>query len=101
MYLLNKVVWFFCNPLTPPLVCACVGAALLPRCRKVGGWLLWLSLAALWFESTPACMFALGLPLERPYLASQRVDSLPAADAAVVLGGGISKTDAMEFPEMN
>ena len=103
MYYLNKAVWFFCNPLTPALVGACVGVALLwrGRRRRLGGWLAAVSLAVLWFESTPACMFLLGLPLERPYLHLQDVSSLPAADAAVALGGGISKADGMVHPDMN
>ena len=53
------------------------------------------------FASSPACALLLGLPLERPYLASQSVESLPAADAVVVLGGGMSKVDGMEYPDMN
>ena len=101
MYLLNKIVWFFFNPLTLPFVCACVGAAMFSRRRRLGAWMLGLSLAVLWFQATPACMFLLGLPLERPYLASQSVASLPAADAAVVLGGGMGKVDTMEYPDMN
>ena len=101
MFLLNKIVWFFFNPLTPPLVCACVGAVVFARRRRLGGWMLGLSLAALWFESTPACMLLLGLPLERPYLAAQSVESLPKADAAVVLGGGMAKVDGMAYPDMN
>lgn len=101
MYVLNKIVWFFFNPLTPPLVCACVGAVVFAKRRRLGGWLLGLSLAALWFQATPACMFLLGLPLERPYLAAQSVESLPRADAAVVLGGGMGKSPAMHYPDMN
>ena len=101
MYVLNKIVWFFFNPLTLPLVCACVGAALLARRRRLGGWMLGLSLAFVWFQATPAFMFMLGLPLERPYLAAQPVESLPRADAAVVLGGGMGKAGPMLYPDMN
>ena len=101
MYLLNKIVWFFLNPLALPLACACVGAAVFARRRRLGGWLLGVPLAFIWFESTPACMFLLGLPLERPYLAAQPVESLPKADAAVVLGGGMLKNAAMRYPDMN
>ena len=101
MYLLNKIVWFFFNPFTLPLVFAVLGAALVARRRRLGGWMLGISLAALWFESTPPCMFLLGLPLERPYLSAQSVDSLPKADAVVVLGGGMGKVDDMVYPDMN
>ena len=103
MYYLNKAVWFCCNPLTPALVGAIVGVVLLWRGshRRLGGWMAAVSLAVLWFESTQACVFLLGLPLERQYLALQTVDSLPVADAVVALGGGIAKTDEMVHPDMN
>ena len=69
MYVLNKIVWFFFNPLTLPLVGAVVGGVLLvrktPR-RALGGWILFLSLAVLWFESTQACLSVVGRTLERP-----------------------------------
>ena len=101
MYVLNKVVWFFLNPVVVPLVGAFVGAFLLKKKRaKAGGILLFASLALMWFESTLTCVCLLGLPLERPYLATQSVDSLPKADAVVLLGGGIAKNEEMEYPEM-
>ena len=103
MYVLNKVVWFFLNPITLPLAGALVGGVLLvrkaPR-RRLGGWILFLSLTFLWFESTQVCLYIVGRPLERPYLATQTVDSLPSADAVVVLGGGIGKCDDMAYPDM-
>ena len=100
MYVLNKVVWFFLNPVVLPLAGAIVGAALLKRSAKTGRSLLFGSLALLWFESTLPCVCLLGLPLERPYLATQSVDTLPKADAIVALGGGICKRDAMVYPDM-
>ena len=101
MYILNKVVWFFLNPLTLFLVCSVVGIVLAARRRRVGLWLAGFGIAALWFFSTPTCFMMLGLPLERPYIGLQKVESLPKADAVVVLGGGISKADSMEYPDMN
>ena len=99
MYVLNKIVWFFLNPLVVPIVGAVVGASLFRRrlCWRI---LLFASLALLWFESTMTCVCLLGLPLERKYLASQSVDSLPRADAIVLLGGGIGKNDEMDYPDM-
>ena len=103
MYVLNKIVWFFLNPVALPLVGALVGGVLLvrkaPR-RRLGGWILFASLAFLWFESTLICLSIVGRPLERPYLATQTVESLPSADAVVVLGGGIGKCDDMAYPDM-
>lgn len=106
MYCLNKIVWFFLNPMVVPLVGAIVGAVLLAFGsvgsvrRKLGGGMLAVSLAALWFASTTACACLLGLPLERPYLATQRVESLPSADAIVILGGGMGKHGQMDYPDM-
>ena len=101
MYLLNKIVWFFCNPLTLFLTCAVVGLVLAARRRKIGLWIAGAGIAALWFFSTPLCFVMLGLPLERPYLGMQKAESLPNADAIVVLGGGMSKADGLEYPDMN
>ena len=105
MYYLNKIVWFFLNPVVVPLVGAIAGALLLGRGRTrprrlCGGWLLGLALAFLWFESTPSCVCLLGLPLERPYLAHESVETLPKADAIVVLGGGIGKVPKLAYPDM-
>lgn len=103
MYLVNKLVWFFLNPLTVCLVGAVVGAVLFARSarlRRAGAVVLGLSIGVLWFTSTAACVCLLGLPLERPYLATQTPDSLPQADAIVVLGGGVAKTEALVNPEL-
>lgn len=99
MYVLNKVVWFFLNPMMVPMLGALLGASLFRR-RLLWRILLFASLAVLWFESTVSCVCLLGLPLERRYLASQDVGSLPQADAAVLLGGGIGKSDKMAYPDM-
>ena len=104
MYIINKVVWFFLNPLTLPLVGAIVGGVLLAWKhgwrRVAGAGLLFASLAFLWFESTPVCLKLVGCPLERPYLAAQTAESLPTADAIVILGGGMGKFSGMAYPEM-
>ena len=100
MYILNKVVWFFLNPVVVPVVGALVGALLLKKFAKAGRILLFFSLALLWFESTLTCVCLLGLPLERPYVSTQSVDALPAADAIVLLGGGIAKHEEMAYPDM-
>ena len=105
MYLLNKIVWIFLNPMTLTILGAAVGASMLAWCggkrmRRLGGVLAAISLAALWFISSRGGVLLLGVPLERPYLAAQDVALLPAADAIVVLGGGIGKTNGMTYPDM-
>lgn len=104
MFWLNKSVWFILNPAMLPLLAGVAGLLVSwrgkGRLRRFGAWLAVCSLAFLWFFATPACVCLLGLPLERPYLATQRPDALPAADAIVILGGGIGKCDGLEYPDM-
>jgi uncharacterized SAM-binding protein YcdF (DUF218 family) len=106
VYVLNKIVWLLFNPLTVSLAAiaaGCVLAAFARRAllRRAGAAVAVLSAGLLWFVSTPACFWLLGAPLERPYLATQTVDSLPSADAIVLLGGGISKTGALAYPDLS
>lgn len=105
MFVLNKIVWLFLNPMAMTLFGAGVGAVLLGvgrtrARRRFGALLLVATLALLWFAATLPCLYLLGLPLERPYLATQEAASLPRADAIVVLGGGIGKVDGMAYPDM-
>lgn len=94
MYYLNKIVWFFLNPVTVPIVIGIV--ALVWRKRILG----WLALGIVWFESTLTCVCLLGIPLERPYVLAQGIERLPEADAVVLLGGGIGKSEEMDYPDM-
>ncbi len=103
MYVLNKIVWFFLNPVSAFLICAATGAALAltRRWRRLGAAVLTVSLATLYFASTPMCVCMIGLPLERPFLSSQTVESLPESDAIVVLGGGFSKCEELTHPDLH
>ena len=94
MFYLNKIVWFFLNPASLLLTVALVAAV--RRCR----WLACTAIALLWFFATPAAVALLGLPLERAYLETAHVNALPAAEAIVVLGGGIGKVESMAYPDM-
>lgn len=101
MYWLNKIVWFCLNPVTLTVVIAALGAALIAKRRiRLGAALVALALAALFFASTVSCVALVGLPLERPYLAAQRVEALPHADAIVVLGGGLGKCHSLAYPDL-
>ena len=100
MYVLNKVVWFFVNPVVVPLAGAIAGGVLMARGTRGGRPVLFASIAFLWFAATLPCACLLGLPLERPYLSTQTPESLPQADAIVLLGGGMGKTDAAVYPDM-
>ena len=104
MFYLNKIVWFWMNPATLAVVGSFAGLLLAARAssalRRAGLWLVAASASLLWFSSTMSCVALLGLPLERPYLATQTAESLPKADAIVLLGGGIGKVDGIAYPEM-
>jgi uncharacterized SAM-binding protein YcdF (DUF218 family) len=100
MFILNKIVWSIFNPVAAVLIGAVAGFILMTRHRRLGGVMVAASLALLWFASTPMCACILGLPLEKPYVGAQNFESLPEADAIVVLGGGISKSDRLLYPEM-
>lgn len=105
MYYLNKIVWFFLNPMMAPLAGLVAGFAFRakggPRLRRWGLGLLVASTAFIWFSNTLVCVALLGLPLERPYLATQKAETLPEAEAIVLLGGGMLKTEEMAYPDMN
>lgn len=104
MFYLNKIVWFFVNPVVLPLVAGVTGLLVFAfargRARRVAAGLVAAAFALLWAVLTPAFVCALGLPLERRYLALQRPEALPSADAIVLLGGGIGKRERMEYPDM-
>lgn len=103
-YYLNKIVWIFLNPLTLSLLLAVSGAGMYvfarDRRRRIGAIVLFFALALLWFFSSGLCVLMLGVPLERPYLATQRPETLPYAHAIVLLGGGIGYDEGLEYPEM-
>ena len=94
MFYLNKIVWFCLNPVTLLLTVAIAATAWRRR------WLALTALGGLWFCSTLSAVALLGLPLERPYLATARAETLPAAEAIVLLGGGIGKVESMDYPDM-
>lgn len=105
MYYLNKIVWFFLNPLVAPLLAAAAGLAFAFRGRRrryrLGGFAVaLLALTVLYFAATPLAVRLLGVPLERPYLKTQAVETLPVADAIVLLGGGVGYAGEFAYPEL-
>lgn len=105
MFYLNRLVGFVCAPLSVTLLVAAVAAGLGFRHRRTRAarWCaaaLFAALFALYFCATPLAVRLVGLPLERPYLALQTPDRLPAADAIVVLGGGVGASPAFAYPEL-
>ena len=100
MYYLNKLVWFFLNP----MMLAALGLATalglrLMRKRRAAAALTAISFLFVWFMSTLEAVALLGLPLETPFLKYEKVETLPAADASVLLGGGIASVPTLAYPE--
>ena len=84
MYMLNKLVWFFLNPLA-------VGMELVLLALVVRVWRKWLIAAAfawLWVASMPITAFWLAYGLEKDYPV-MHVEDLPVVDAVIDLGGGV------------
>ena len=103
MYYLNKMVWSCVNPIMITLVLMGVGfwLARRPGRRRTWGVSCWVgAFIWVWFSATPLGVALLGLPLEKPYRDQQSVESLPTADAIVVLGGGMCKANEMVYPDM-
>ena len=99
MYLLNKVIGAIVSPVG-------IGVALLlvsfvARRRRVAKAVLAAAAVLwLWFWSTPAVFRAFGDALESPWPA-RTAEDMPAADAIVVLGGGMgANTNATPYAEM-
>lgn len=101
MYYLNKIVWFFLNPVMVALLTMALGW-IAGRKNKWAGRILQAA-AFVWLIlfSLPVTAIVLGKALEEPYVETESVDSLPAADAIVLLGGGMLKTHSMQYPDMN
>lgn len=98
--LLNKTVGFLLNPLTAGLLLLAAAAVLqLRRKACAAGVMTLLSFLWFWCWSTPAMYRFLGCALERPF-PPQRAEALPAADAIVILGGGMGCNTNLPYAEM-
>lgn len=93
MYYLNKIIGATTNPLSLALLSVVAGLVFAFRGRKwLGLGLIGCSVAWLWLWATPIMTFLVGAPLEREFLVDGRVpmvETFPAADAIVLLGGGM------------
>lgn len=106
MYYLNKIVGAITNPLSLALLSAAVGLAVAARGRRrLGLTLIGCSVAWLWLWATPIMTLLVGAPLEREFLVDGRVpmvETFPAADAIVLLGGGMgADTNFSPYAEMS
>ena len=103
MLLFAKLLSQIAYPLLASWLLAALAGVLLWRRRKrAGGILLTIALGWLWAWSTPAFSDWLPATLERPHPATP-VEALPAADAIVLLGGGMEAAHPPErlYPDLN
>lgn len=98
MLLLIKILSQIAYPLLASLLLAIAAGLFLWRGRRrTGAWLLAIAIAWLWLWSTPVFGDWLRATLEQRYPAVS-VDSLPAADAIVLLGGAVQPAAPPERP---
>ncbi len=101
MYIANKIVGGFLNPLVIGMMLIAVGGVLLWRgWRKTGFGFLGVSFAWFWLWGTPMMYRWIGGSLEREWPVVMAEDA-PKADAIVLLGGGMgANTNAYPYAEM-
>ena len=99
--LFNHAVSYVTSPLLVGLTALALAAFFLVRCsRKIALSLLVFALCWLWFFSSGGAYVLLGGRLERMFPPSE-VETLPCADAVVVLGGGVdSCTNVLKYAEL-
>ena len=101
MYYLNKIIGAFLNPLGVGLLLALLAIVLARlRHRRLSCLCGLLSVVWLWFWSTGAVGHWIGLSLEREF-PPQLAETMPQADAIVVLGGGVGlNTNACSYAKL-
>lgn len=88
-YAVSKIAIALLSPLGTALVLALLGLLLQRWARRTGTVVVFLALAWLWFWATPAVSEAFQDQVESRY-PPVAVESLPRADAIVLLGGGMA-----------
>lgn len=97
---INHVISFLTSPLSVAFVLLIVGASVACKWRRIGLSVVGVGLVWLYCMSSGWMGLLLGLGLEREFPPA-RVESLPQADAIVVLGGGVGgHTNAVCYTEL-
>lgn len=98
--LINRTITFLTSPLAVSMGLLVVGLVLAWRWRRIGLGVMGSGLVWLYVMSTGAMYWVLGLGLEREFPPA-RVETLPIADAVVVLGGGVGgNTNTVCYTEL-
>ena len=104
MYYLNKIVGFVISPIGIAIVGGLAALLCAWRRRRLAKWLGWAAVVWLWLWMTPLMTWVVGVPLEREFLVDGRVpavETFPAADAIVLLGGSMAiETNMSSYAEM-
>lgn len=106
MYYLNKFVGFLASPVGIAIAGGLVALLSAWRNRqRQAKWLGWAAVVWLYLWMTPIMTLVVGVPLEREFLVDGRVpavETYPAADAIVLLGGGMGvETNLSAYAEMS
>jgi uncharacterized SAM-binding protein YcdF (DUF218 family) len=105
MYYINKIIGFVVSPVGLSIIGgACALICFRLKRQRVAKWLGWASFAWLWLWMMPIMTWVVGAPLEREFLVDGRVptvETFPAADAIILLGGGMgADTNHNSYAEM-
>lgn len=100
MFYINKIIWFFLNPLTAVFALFFIGMFFYGRKRKLSIALMIAAVGFLWFQGTLSCATLLGYFLEKPYIQMQVAENSPVGDVIVLLGGGMTAVDGLAYPDM-
>ena len=100
MYYINKLVFFFLNPLMMGILILIAGSVLYRLHHRKASWIVtFCGWTWLWFWASNLPSFMIGAPLERSFPA-EPMSHLPCADAIVELGGGMGYNKVSSTAEM-
>lgn len=109
MYYINKIVGWVLSPLGVLFLGFVVGICFrrlrgLSRLRSLGSWVIGITLAFIWVMGCGIATRIVGVGLESSFTVEGKIhgdiSDLPAADAIVVLGGGMGKHEKCGAAEM-
>ena len=104
MYIINKIVGCLANPVGIGLAIAVAGLVLAIRKKTGARWCFLGAALWLWIWATPFMSWVVGASLEREFLEDgkmPRIESLPQAEAILLLGGGMGgDTNICAYAEM-
>lgn len=100
MFYINKMIWFFLNPIAVVFLLFLTGLFFFQRRRNLSFPLIVSAFALFWFQGTLSCAVLLGCFLEKPYAQMQDAEKSPIGEFIVLLGGGINVVEGLAYPDM-